>query len=402
MKCPLMNKCGGCFFKDDDYQKQLQYKTEYVKKEVVKKGLPVKVHAANASPLQTGYRNKAIVAFNTKYEYGLYEENTKQIIPYQRCLLHENIMDDIFMFLQDYLKKYRFSIYDPYKNKGLLRHVLIRRAVVTDETMVVFICNDRILKGSKKLCQELVKKFPSIKTIVLNINMRKTPIVLGNENKILYGKGFIVDELCNLKFKISPQSFYQINHDQCVQLYTKALSLLKLNGSEKCIDAYCGIGTIGMILAQQASYVIGVENNRQAVGDAISNARINRLNNIQFVCDDASHFMNELAKEKEKIDIVIMDPPRSGSTEIFMNAIQRLKPKQVVYISCDPITQIRDLLYFKKIGYLTKDMYLYDMFPQTKHIESICLLSGNERQRNLKSSSKISGIKNLDTVWLKK
>lgn len=377
MNCPLIKKCGGCFFGNNDYQKQLQYKTEYIKQEISKKHLHIKVHTAKASPLQTGYRNKAIVAFNTKYEYGLYEENTRQVIPFQRCLLHEDIMDDILMFLQAYFKKYRFSIYDPYKNKGLLRHVLIRRAVVSDETMVVFICNEKILKGSKKLCQELIRKFPSIKTIVLNINMRKTPIVLGNENKVLYGKGFIVDELCGLKFKISPESFYQINHDQCVQLYTKALSLLKLKGTEKCIDAYCGIGTIGMILAKQVSYVIGVENNRQAVNDAINNAKMNHLNNIRFVCDDASHFMNELTKEKEKIDIVIMDPPRSGSTEIFMKAIQRLKPKQVVYISCDPITQIRDLLFFKKIGYRTNDIYLYDMFPQTKHIESICLLTLN-------------------------
>lgn len=375
MKCSLIHKCGGCYFKDDDYQKQLQQKTQMVKKEIEKKHLHIKVHDTVASPLEKGYRNKVIVAFNQKYEYGLYEENTRQIIPYQRCFLHEDIMDEILMFLQTLLKKYRVSIYDVQRNKGLLRHVLIRRAVKTNQTMVVFVCNDKILKGSKNLCQELVKKFPSIQTIVLNINTRKTPIVLGNEDKVLYGKGFIVDELCGLKFKISPQSFYQINHDQCVNLYTKALSLLKLKGNETAIDAYCGIGTIGMILSQKVGQVVGVESNRNAIKDAINNAKMNHLNHIQFVCHDASQFMTTLAKEKQKIDVVIMDPPRSGSTKEFMDAIYQLKPRQVVYISCDPMTQIRDILYFKKLGYQTKDMYLYDMFPHTKHIESIVKLS---------------------------
>jgi len=375
MKCSLINKCGGCYFKDDDYQNQLCQKTRFIKKEVDKKHLNIKVHPTVASPLDKGYRNKVIVAYNQNYEYGLYEENTRQIIPYQRCLLHEEIMDNILMFLQKFFKKYHISIYDSKKHKGLLRHVLIKRAVKTNQTMVVLVCNDKIFKGSKNLCHELTQKFSSIQTIVLNVNTRKTPIVLGNEDKVLYGKGFIVDELCGLKFKISPQSFYQINHDQCVNLYTKALSLLKLKGNEVAIDAYCGIGTIGMILSKKVNQVIGVESNRNAIKDAINNARMNNLNNIQFVCDDASHFMTLLAKERQKIDIIIMDPPRSGSTKEFMDAVYKLKPKQIVYISCDPITQIRDILYFKKLGYDTKEMYLYDMFPRTKHIESIVCLS---------------------------
>lgn len=375
MKCSLIHKCGGCFFDDNDYTKQLQYKTDFVKKEVNKQRLSLKVHDIQASPLEKGYRNKVIVAFNRQYEYGLYEESSRKVIPYQRCYLHEDIMDEILMFLQKYLKKYRVSIYDPYKNKGLLRHVLIRRAVVTDQTMVVLVCNDRIWKGSKQLCQQLTNRFSSIKTIVLNVNTRKTPVVLGQEDKVLFGKGFIVDELCGLKFKISPQSFYQINHDQCVALYSKALSLLKLKGTECCIDAYCGIGTIGMILSRQVHHVIGVESNRNAIKDAINNAKMNQLENIRFVCQDASDFMNELAVKKEKIDIVIMDPPRSGSTTQFIDSIKKLHPQQIVYISCDPVTQIRDLLYFQKVGYQTNDMYLYDMFPHTKHVESVILLN---------------------------
>lgn len=320
------------------------------------------------------YRNKVIVSFTSSYEYGFYEENSHRIIPYQRCLLHEEVSDQIIQKIQFLLKKYRVSIYDENRGKGLLRHVLIRRAVSTNQTMVVLVCNEPVFKGSKNFCQALVKQFPSIKTVVMNVNKRKTSIVLGQEEKILYGTGYIIDNLCHLKFKISASSFYQINHEQCENLYTKALSLLKLTGKETIIDAYCGIGTIGMLAANKVKEVIGVEQNKEAIKDAKYNAKLNKIQNITFVCDDASTFMKQLADKKYVIDAVIMDPPRAGSTQIFMNAIQELQPKQVVYISCDPTTQIRDLEYFKTIGYHAEIMYPYDMFPFTKHVETIVLL----------------------------
>ena len=375
MKCPMIKKCGGCFYPQDQYQEELKEKTLFIEKEIKKAKLKIEVKPTVASPLENGYRNKAIVAFNQKYEYGLYEEHSQDIIPYKHCLLHEDIMDEILQYIQSYLRKYRVSIYDRKRHKGLLRHVLIRRAVKTDQTMVVLVCNENMWRGSKQFCSQLVKKFPSIKTIVLNVNTRKTPIVLGNEDKVLYGKGFIVDELCGLKFKISPQSFYQINHDQCVNLYTKAISLLNIKVNETAIDAYCGIGTIGMILSQKVKQVIGVESNRDAIKDAKNNARMNQLSNIQFICDDATEFMKKLAQERHKVDVVIMDPPRSGSTKQFMDSVKILNPKQVVYISCDPTTQIRNIQYFKKIGYHTNTMYLYDMFPHTRHVETVVLLS---------------------------
>ena len=379
MKCPIIKRCGGCFYPQDQYQEELKEKTLFIEKEIKKTKLEIDVKPTVASPLVNGYRNKAIVAFNQKYEYGLYEEHSQDIIPYKHCLLHEDIMDEILQYIQSYLRKYRVSIYDRKRHKGLLRHILIRRGVKTDQTMVVLVCNENMWRGSKQFCNQLVKKFPSIKTIVLNVNTRRTPIVLGNEDKVLYGKGFIVDELCGLKFKISPQSFYQINHDQCVNLYTKALSLLNIKGNETAIDAYCGIGTIGMILSQNVKQVIGVESNKDAIKDAKNNARMNQLSNIQFVCDDATEFMKKLAKEKHKVDVVIMDPPRSGSTKQFMDSVKILNPKQVVYISCDPTTQIRDIQYFKKIGYHTHTMYLYDMFPHTRHVETVCLLSRKDK-----------------------
>mgnify|MGYP000121512865 CR=1 FL=1 len=238
MKCPIIKKCGGCFYPQDQYQEELKEKTLFIEKEIKKTKLKIDVKPTVASPLENGYRNKAIVAFNQKYEYGLYEEHSQDIIPYKHCLLHEDIMDEILQYIQCYLRKYRVSIYDRKRHKGLLRHVLIRRGVKTNQTMVVLVCNENMWRGSKQFCSQLVKRFPSVKTIVLNVNTRKTPIVLGNEDKVLYGKGFIVDELCGLKFKISPQSFYQINHDQCVNLYTKALSLLNIKGNETEIEIH--------------------------------------------------------------------------------------------------------------------------------------------------------------------
>ncbi len=373
--CSIFKRCGGCFYSNESYHQQLLDKTNKIKQLVKKNNLKINVHDIQGSPHEIGYRNKVIVAFNQQYQYGLYEESSHRIVPYDTCLLHEPIMDEILKKIQRMLKKYRVSIYDEKRQRGFLRHVLIRRAVQTDQTMVVLVCNENMMKGSKNFCQELVKAFPSIKTIVMNVNKRKTPIVLGQEEKVLYGKGFIVDELCGLQYKISSKSFYQINHDQCVALYQKALSLLNVKGNEVTIDTYCGIGTIGMTLSNQVKQVIGVELNKDAVKDAKNNARMNKIENIHFINADATSFMKDMAKEKQKVDILIMDPPRSGSTKEFIQATNQLQPKQVVYISCDPTTQVRDLLMFKKYGYVTQDMYLYDMFPYTSHVETVVLLS---------------------------
>lgn len=375
MKCLIGKKCGSCKYINTAYQKQLDIKRNYCKKLLNNQKLEMyKIESVIGMEHPYEYRNKIIVAFNHKYEFGFYEEDSHRIIPYDRCLLHEEVCDGIIKKIQSLLKRYRVSIYDENRNRGLLRHVLIRRAVVTDQTMVVLVCNDNVFKGSKNFCNELVKSFKSIKTVVLNVNKRKTSVVLGNEEKVLYGKGYIVDKLCGLTFKISPKSFYQINHQQCELLYSKAIDLLKLKGDEKVIDAYCGIGTIGMIAASKAKEVIGVELNRDAVKDAVSNAKMNKINNIKFINDDASAFMVKLAKQHQKVDCVIMDPPRSGSTKEFMDSIKILNPKQVVYISCDPATQVRDIKYFAKIGYRGEVMHLVDMFPHTEHVESIVLL----------------------------
>lgn len=373
MNCKISKQCGSCAFIEKEYEKQLQYKQDYCQK--LFKDFYLNVHPVVGMDEPYGYRNKVIVAFNQKYEYGLYEESSHRIVPMQQCLLHDEETHKILNKIQSLFKKYRMSIYDEKKHKGFLKHVFIRRAVVTNQTLVVLVVTDGIFKGSKNFCNELVKACPSVKSVVLNINKRQTSIVLSSQEKVLYGKGFIVDELCGLTFKISAQSFYQINHTQCTRLYQKVIELLNPQGNETVIDTYCGIGTIGMTIAPHVKQVIGVELNKEAYKDAINNAKMNKLNNIQFYNNDATEFMQKLASENQKIDCVIMDPPRAGSTEVFVKAIQKLAPQKVVYVSCDPSTQKRDLKWFKDIGYIAHDIYPYDMFPHTEHVESIVLLT---------------------------
>lgn len=371
MNCKISQRCGSCQFIDMDYQKQLILKKEKYKD--LYKGFKIKVHDVVGMDHPYEYRNKVIVAFDYRYNYGLYEEATHRIVPIEQCLLHDEVTHQVLKKIQSLLKKYHMSIYDEKRNKGFLRHVLIRRAIQTNQTLVCIVASENMFKGSKNFCNELIKACPSVKTIVLNINKRKTSIVLSKEEKVLYGKGFIVDELCGLTFKISAQSFYQINHEQCVKLYQKVIELLDIDKDMNVLDTYCGIGTIGMVIASFVKRVIGVELNKEAYKDAINNAKMNKINNIQFVNQDATLFMKENAN-KLNIDCVIMDPPRSGSTKEFINSLKAMKPKTVIYVSCDPHSQVRDLKEFKRIGYRFQDVYLFDMFPHTDHIEAIVKL----------------------------
>lgn len=376
MNCKIFKQCGSCDYLHLAYEEQLKKKREYCVQLVKKAKLSqVKVADTIGAKDPYHYRNKVIVGFNQRNEAGFYEENSHKIIPYTTCLLHDEESDAIIQKIASLLRKYKIQIYNEDRRKGFLRHVLIRRGIKTNQTMVVLVTTSSVFPGSKNFVKELTSQFKSIKTIVMNINTRKTSIVLGNDEKVLFGKGYIEDELCGLKFKISPKSFYQINRDQCEVLYHKALSLLNLKGDETVIDTYCGIGTIGMVASKKAKQVIGVELNKDAVKDAIYNAKMNNIKNIRFINEDATAFMVELAKEKIVIDAVIMDPPRSGTTPAFINAVKALLPKQVVYISCDPSTQVQDLALFKKAGYKFDTMIPVDMFPMTEHVECVVLMS---------------------------
>ena len=374
--CPVLNLCGGCQLLDMEYAKQLDFKQKQVE-ELLKGLCPVKPIIGMKDPFH--YRNKVHAVFDRDKKgniiSGIYEENTHHVVPVEKCLIENQKADEIIGTIRGMLKSFKIRTYDEDTGFGLLRHVLIRKGFSTGEIMVVLVTASPVFPSKNNFVKALREKHPEITTIVQNINGRGTSMVLGDKEHVLYGKGYIVDELCGCRFRISSKSFYQVNSVQTEILYEKALSLSGLTGRELVVDAYCGIGTIGIIASKAAGKVIGVELNQDAVRDAINNAKMNGIENIRFYCNDAGRFLVNMAEQGEKADVVIMDPPRSGSTEEFMDAVGKLGAGKVVYVSCNPETLARDVRYMKKLGYRAVEAWPVDMFPETDHVETVVLLS---------------------------
>lgn len=374
--CRVEKKCGGCQLLHLTYEEQLKKKQKQVSILMKPYGTVHKITGMEA-PLH--YRNKVHAVFTHKRDgqivSGIYEEGTHNVIPVDECLLEDQKADAIIRDIRDLLKSFKIKTYNEDTGYGLFRHVLIRIGHVTRQVMVVLVLGSPILPSKNNFVKALLKLHPEITTIVLNINDKKTSMVLGDRETVLYGKGYIEDELCGCRFRISPKSFYQINSVQTEKLYAKAMELAGLSGKERVIDAYCGIGTIGLIAARKAKEVIGVELNGDAVRDAVRNAKMNAVENARFYENDAGIFMTEMAAAGEHADVVFMDPPRAGSDEAFLSSIVTLAPKKVVYISCNPQTQARDLAYLRKHGYQAEGCWPYDLFPMTEHVETVCLLS---------------------------
>ena len=368
-------KCGGCQFVAISYEEQLKKKQAAVRKLLEPFGKTGPIIGMD-NPYH--YRNKVHAVFdrlkNGTVISGVYQEGTHKVVPVENCLIEDAKSDAIINDIRGLLKSFKIKTYDEDTGYGLLRHVLVRRGFTSGQIMVVLVLGSPILPSKNNFVKALRKLHPEITTVVVNVNDKKTSMVLGDKESVIYGKGFIEDELCGCTFRISPKSFYQVNPVQTEKLYQKAMELARLTGKEKVIDAYCGIGTIGMVAAKQAKEVIGVELNKDAVRDAISNAKRNDMKNIRFVQGDATEFMMAMAARGEKADVVFMDPPRSGSTEDFMNAAVKLGPARIVYISCNPETLARDLKYITKRGYKLQEAYPCDMFPHCDHCEVVSVL----------------------------
>lgn len=384
--CDLMKKCGGCQYQGMSYEKQLEKKQCEVK-ELFGKYCKVEPIIGMEAPFH--YRNKVNATFvyqkNRGIISGVYQQGTHKVVCVDECQIEDQIADEIIYDIRGMLRSFKIQAYDEDSGYGLLRHVLVRRGVSTGQVMVVLVLASPILPSKNQFVKVLRQKHPEISTVVLNVNDRHTSMVLGKRNITLYGKGYIEDELCGLRFRISPSSFYQINPVQTEKLYRKTMEFAGLTGKERVIDAYCGIGTIGMVAAAgcqdsdgknygAAKEVIGVELNPDAVRDAIINAKCNNMKNITFYQEDAGAFMVKLAEAGEHADVVFMDPPRAGSDEAFLGALVKLAPSRVVYISCDPHTQARDLEYLTGRGYRVQRCQPVDMFPFTEHCENVCLL----------------------------
>lgn len=378
-KCPVFESCGGCQFQHVSYATQLDIKQEYVKRKFAEIKGNYKIHEIVSCDDFDHYRHKNQVVFGVdakgKIVSGFYEEDSHKIVNFDGCLIQSMTANKIMATIKSLLPKYRIVPYNEDTHQGFLRHVFIRLGAFSKEVMVVLVVADDMFPGRKDFCKELKKLHPEITTIIQNVNNSDTNMVLGTKERILFGKGYIEDKLCGMTFQISSTSFYQVNPEQTQKLYNKAIEFASLTGKEKVLDAYCGTGTIGLVASNKAKEVIGVELNKEAFKDAIKNSKINNRNNIYFYNADATDFILGMAEDRARMDVVILDPPRSGSTKEFIQAVGKLSPKRVVYVSCNVDTQVRDLHEFKRVGYEVKEVAPFDLFPSTKHVETIALLS---------------------------
>ena len=373
--CPYVEKCGGCNMLDGDYVQHLNMKQKLI--EGYLKGI-CEVMPIVGMKKPYYYRNKVHAVYaNTKQGVisGVYQEGTHRVVPIDSCKIEDAKADKIIADIRNLMKSFRMKAYDEDRGFGFLRHVLIRRGFHSGEIMVVLVTGTPIFPSKNNFVKELRRLHPEITTILQNINDRKTSMILGERELVLYGKGYIEDTLCEKTFRISAKSFYQVNPIQTELLYKKAIELAVLTGKERVIDAYCGIGTIGLIASDAAKEVLGIEVNPDAVRDAIRNAKANRVKNIQFYRADAGAYMVQMAEQDMRADVVFMDPPRAGSDEAFLSSVVRLAPERIVYISCNPETLARDLKYLRQKGYEVGKAWPYDMFPWTGHVETVVLLS---------------------------
>lgn len=378
-RCKVCTSCGGCQYQQINYKTQLIYKTKRVKESLERIGgfKNIKVKPCLGAEHPYNYRNKIQVPYGKdrsgRIVFGFYKENSHEIIPVKECQIEDKRAASILWDVKELVESMKLSIYNENSGKGLLRYVLIRTSYHYDDVMVVLVTTEMNFKGQNNFVKALIAKHPEITTVVENVNPRHTNVILGVKEKVLYGPGYIRDSILGLTFNISAASFYQINPEQVEILYKTALDLIPMDKSEVVLDAYSGVGTIGLIASKNAKKVYSVEINKDAHKNAIENAKRNNVDNIEFVCDDAGKYIYECA-EKNKLDIVIMDPPRKGSDEIFLQTLIDNKIKRVIYISCNPETLARDLKYLSS-AYEIDIVQPVDMFPFTAHVETIVGLS---------------------------
>lgn len=387
--CDKYKRCGGCNLRHINYEDTLILKRNIVQN-LVYKTLDNNIKVADTIGMENpyNYRNKAQypVSYSKNNELitGVYANRTHEVIQIQNCAIQHPSSEKIAKFIIEFMKKNNISAYDEKTGKGIVRHIVIKVGFYTDEIMCIIVINGTKFSKEKELVGELLTNFKNVKTIVKNINTKNTNVIMGNANEVLYGDGYIKDKLGEYTFKISPLSFYQINPIQTEKLYNLAINKAKLNKNDVVLDLYCGIGTIGIFTAKHVKNVYGIEIISQAVKDAKDNAKLNNVDNIQFYCGDVEKVLNEiLQKEKVKPNVIFIDPPRKGLDKTTIKNIINIKPKKLVYISCNPATLIRDLSMLEK-EYVVDEIETVDMFPFTSHVETIAVLCLKETTNPLK------------------
>ena len=382
-KCKICTSCGGCQYQQIRYEKQLEFKTNRVKNALKRiAGIDVKVNDCLGAKHPYNYRNKIQVPFakdrKGRVVYGFYKENSHEIIPNKECAIEDKRAASILWDIKELIKQFNIPTYNEDSGKGILRYVLIRTSYHYPELMVVLVTSMMNFPSQRNFVEALIKLHPEITTVVENVNSRHTNVILGNKEKVLFGPGYIKDTICDLTFEISASSFFQINPEQVEILYKTAINLINSDKNQVVLDAYSGVGTIGLIASRNAKKVISVEIVKDAVKNAIDNAKRNRVDNIEFHCGDAGEFINSYEGD---LDIVIMDPPRKGSDERFLSSLLYKEPKQIIYISCDPETLARDIKFLSS-KYVVEYVQPVDMFSMTAHVETVVRLYIKERLCN--------------------
>lgn len=377
--CSIYKECGGCQLQHLSYEGQLHFKEKQVRDVLQRIGKleDVKVYPVLGMNNPWGYRNKSQVPIG-EHEGGLiggfYQQRSHQIIDMKTCLIQQEKNDEVIQKVKDICSRNGIRAYNEENHKGDLRHIMARYGIVSGEVMVVLVTRTNELPNKNKMIEEIVAGIPGVKSIVQNINLKKTNVILGEQTKVLWGEEVIYDFIGDIKFAISARSFYQVNPEQTKVLYEKALEYADLNGNETVIDAYCGIGTISLFLAQKAGKVYGVEIVPEAIEDAQRNAALNGITNVEFAVGEAETVIPNWYEEGVQADVLVVDPPRKGCDEKLLQTILSMKPKKVVYVSCNPATLARDLRILEEGGYKTVEVQPVDMFPQTTHVECCSLL----------------------------
>ena len=378
--CNVFYKCGGCQIQHLDYEMQLEMKRNQVKNALKKighiEGIPIHPTIGMEDPWR--YRNKVQIPVGTKNGElitGFYRMRSHDIIDdMERCIITEEANDEMIDVVREIANDLGIPAYDEINHRGVLRHIMVRSGKVTKQLMVVIVTRKEKVPQLDELVSILKEKHPEITSIIQNINPDKTNVILGRKTKVLHGEEYIYDEIDGVRFAISAKSFYQVNPIQTEKLYKKALEYADLSGNETVIDAYCGIGTISLFLAQKAKKVYGVEIVPEAISDAKENAKLNNMDNVEFFVGQAEKVMPWWQAQGLKPDVIVVDPPRKGCDEDLLHAMLQMKPKRIVYVSCNPSTLARDLKILEEGGYKTREAQPVDMFPQTMHIEVVTVL----------------------------
>lgn len=378
--CPIYAECGGCQLQHLDYSRQLEYKRKQVENALIRIGNLTQIHVKSVIGMEEPwrYRNKAQVPVGSTKDRlvtGFYQKGSHRVTNMEACHIQEESNDKVIQTVRNIAESIGISAYDIKSHRGVLRHIAVKYGKATNEVMVVLITRTKDLPHKKEFIAQITGQIPNVASIVHNVNPKRTNVIFGKETNVIWGEPYIYDTIGNIKFAISARSFYQINPVQTEVLYEKALEYAALTGKETVIDAYCGIGTISLFLARKADKVYGVELIPEAIADAKRNATLNGITNADFFVGEAEKVIPWWHKQGIHADVIVVDPPRKGCDEALLNTIIEMKPKRVVYVSCNPATLARDLRILEDGGFKTKEVQPVDMFPQTSHVESVALMS---------------------------